>query len=424
MLRRMSGKIAGTCAIALFISVPALAYDYPLTDSFVATVVGTPADLRYKTDVRVPLKRRSMEIFPDREPPEVFFYDKKMHYSYALQKGPAPLIFAIAGTGGSHIGGGNRKLLGPLYEAGFHVVLLSSPTYSNFVISASKSQVPGHAFDDAADLYNVMEKIWAKLKGKAEVTSFNLTGYSLGAFNSAFVAKLDSERGSFNFRRVIMLNPPVRLYNSISLLDRMLENLPGGEDNFAPFFNDLVTRLGEVYKRSDELQLGEDALFQVYEIYKPPDEVLGALIGTAFRMSAANMVFASDVATDFGYIKPANVTLRKGSNIELYEKVAMRLGFTDYFHAYFYPYHKALDPTTDRQTLIDRMSLEAIEDWLKTADHVFVHHNANDLILAPGEIDFFPRVFGDRATIYPYGGHLGNMDYRENVEHMLALLKQ
>ena len=253
MLRRMSGKIAGTCAIALFISVPALAYDYPLTDSFVATVVGTPADLRYKTDVRVPLKRRSMEIFPDREPPEVFFYDKKMHYSYALQKGPAPLIFAIAGTGGSHIGGGNRKLLGPLYEAGFHVVLLSSPTYSNFVISASRSQVPGHAFDDAADLYHVMEKIWAKLEGKADVTSFNLTGYSLGAFNAAFVARLDSERGSFNFRRVVMLNSPVRLYNSISLLDRMLENLPGGEDNFAPFFNDLVTRLGEVYKRSDEL---------------------------------------------------------------------------------------------------------------------------------------------------------------------------
>jgi hypothetical protein len=416
-------RAACVAVVALFAGVPALAYDYPLEDAFVATVVGTPADLRYETDVRVPLKRRSMQIFEDREPPDLFFYDKKLHYSYALQKGPAPLIFCIAGTGGAHIGSGNRKILGPLYEAGFHVVLLSSPTYTNFVIAASKSQVPGHAFDDAADLYNVMEKIWAKLEDKAEVTSFNLTGYSLGAFNSAFVAKLDEERKSFNFRRVVMLNPPVRLYNSISLLDRMLENLPGGEDNFAEFFDRLVTRLGEVYKRSDELQLGEDALYKVYEIYKPADEVLGALIGTAFRMSAANMVFASDVATDFGYVKPSNVTLERGTNIELYEKVAMRLGFTDYFHAYFYPYHKALNPEVNRQELIDRMSLEAIQDWLMTADHVFVHHNSNDLILAPGEIDFFPRVFGDRAKIYPIGGHLGNMDYRENVEHMLALLQ-
>jgi hypothetical protein len=399
-----------------------LAYDYPLKDAFVATVVGTPADGLYKTDVKIPLKRRSMQIFPDREPPEVFFYDKKMHYSYALQKGPAPLIFCIAGTGGSNIGSGNRKLLGPLYQAGFHVVLLASPTFMNFVISASKSQVPGHAYDDAADLYRVMEMIWAKLESKAEVTSFNLVGYSLGAFNAGFVANLDAQRGSFDFRRVMMLNSPVRLYSSISLLDRMLDNLPGGEDNFPEFFNTIVERLGEVYKRSDSLQFGEDTLYKVYEIYKPPDEVLGALIGTAFRLSAANMVFASDVATNFGYVKPSNVILKKGSDLQEYSRVATRLGFTDYFHTYFYPYHKALDPTVNREDLINKMSLTDIEDFLSTADNVYAHHNANDIILAPGEIDFFPRVFGERATIYPYGGHLGNMDYRQNVEHMLEVL--
>ena len=411
-------------ACALLAPAASQAYDYPLTDPFVATVVGTPAELRYETDVRIPLKRKTLDVFPDREPPDIFFYDKKMGYSYALQKGPAPLIFCIAGTGGSHIGSGNRKLLGPLYQAGFHVVLLSSPTNTNFVISASSTQVPGHATDDAEDLYRVMEMIMAKIGKKAEVTDFNLTGYSLGAFNAAFVAKLDAERGSFNFRRVVMLNPPLRLYNSISLLDRMLNNLPGGEDNFADFFNSLVEKLGQLYKRSDELQLGEDALFKVYEIYQPPDEVLGALIGTAFRMSAANMVFASDVATNFGYIKPSNVTLKKGSYIEDYELVAMRLGFTDYFHTYFYPFYKEKEPSVSRLELIDRMSLKAIEDFLAGADNIYVQHNANDVILAPGEIDFFSRVFGERATIYPYGGHLGNMDYRENVAHMLEVLKR
>ena len=416
--------LSAAVAIVLFAPAASQAYDYPLTDAFVATVVGTPDDFRYETDVRIPLKRRTLEVFPDREPPEIFFYDKKMGYSYALQKGPAPLIFCIAGTGGSHIGSGNRKLLGPLYQAGFHVVLLSSPTNTNFVISASSTQVPGHATDDAEDLYRVMEMIMAKIGKKAEVTDYNLTGYSLGAFNSAFVAKLDTERGSFNFRRVVLLNPPLRLYNSISLLDRMLNNLPGGEDNFAEFFDRLVEKLGQVYKRSDELQMGEDALYKVYEIYKPPDEVLGALIGTAFRISAANMVFASDVATDFGYIKPSNVTLKKGTDTSEYERVAMRLGFTDYFHTYFYPYYKAKEPSVSRLELIDRMSLKAIEDFLANADNIYVQHNANDVILAPGEIEWFSLVFGDRATIYPYGGHLGNMDYRDNVAHMLEVLER
>jgi len=29
-------------------------------------------------------------------------------------------------------------------------------------------------------------------------------------------------------------------------------------------------------------------------------------------------------------------------------------------------------------------------------------------------------VMGDRARIWPRGGHCGNMAYRDNVEHMLA----
>ena len=39
------------------------------------------------------------------------------------------------------------------------------------------------------------------------------------------------------------------------------------------------------------------------------------------------------------------------------------------------------------------------------------------------EIDFFPEVFGDRATIFPYGGHCGNMSYKTNVEYMLNFFK-
>ena len=45
--------------------------------------------------------------------------------------------------------------------------------------------------------------------------------------------------------------------------------------------------------------------------------------------------------------------------------------------------------------------------------------DVDDVILEPGEIDFFPEVFGDRATIFPYGGHCGNMSYRDNVALMV-----
>jgi hypothetical protein len=46
-------------------------------------------------------------------------------------------------------------------------------------------------------------------------------------------------------------------------------------------------------------------------------------------------------------------------------------------------------------------------------------HNADDIILAPGELEYLEQVFGDRAQIYPTGGHCGNMDYRDNVAYMM-----
>lgn len=408
----------------LLLAAPAAVadYDYPIVDPFMATVVGTPEEMRAEIPKGVPFKRRSIQVL-DREVPEYFFYDKKLRYSYVAQKGPAPLIFMIAGTGSSHDGTKNWLAAKAFWGAGFHVVALSSPVTANFVVAATENGVPGHAFEDAADLYRVMEAIWAKLDGKLEVTDFNLAGYSLGAFNAAFVAKLDQQRQVFNFRRVLMMNPPLRLYSSISLLDRMLENIPGGEDNFNLFFEQLFNAFSAAYQRSDKVAFNEELLYKAFETLRPTDELLAALIGVVFRMAGANMAFTSDVMTDFGYIKPSNVRLTKNTNTRTYEEVSMRLGFTDYFHAYFYPYHKALDPDLSRGQLIEQMSLVTIEEFLANSDNIFMIGNADDLILEAGEIDVLAQIFGDRAKIFPYGGHLGNMEHRDYIGQMIAVMK-
>ena len=218
-------------AFLLYWAAPAAAYDYPIADPFLATVVGTPAPLRAPLPTDVPFKRRSIRVL-EREAPDALWYDQELRYSYAAQKGPAPLIFTIAGTGAAHDGSKNWLAARAFYSRGFHVVALGSPVSANFVVAASSSGVPGGAFDDAADLYRVMQKIRDELQGKLEITDYYLAGYSLGAFNAAYVSHLDAEQKAFGFRRVLMMNPPVRLYSSISLLDRMLENIPGGPDNF------------------------------------------------------------------------------------------------------------------------------------------------------------------------------------------------
>ncbi len=399
-------------------------YGYPHQDPYVATVVGTPKEYRAVLPKKIPLKKARLTVFEGREIPESLWYEEGLRYSYALQKEAAPLVFLIAGTGGSHDGGKNRIMAKAFYQAGFHVVGLSSPTFANFIVSASETGVPGHAYRDAADLYRVMILVRDGLQSRAQITGYSVAGYSLGGFNAAFVALLDEKRKVFNFEKVLMVNPPVRLYSSVSLLDRMLQNIPGGVDNFNQYYKSLVERLTRVYKREDRLDLSEDGLYKAYQELNFKNEELAALIGVSFRLTSANLALTSDIMNDAGYIKPKNVRLTKYSSVHPYDKVAMRLGFTDYVHAFFYPHYQAKDPSLTREGLIEEMSLVDIEEYLRGATKIQVMHNEDDLILESGEIDFFRRVFGERAKIYPYGGHCGNMEYRDNVAHMLSAMRQ
>jgi pimeloyl-ACP methyl ester carboxylesterase len=399
-------------------------YGYPFDNKYVATVIGTPA--KYAADLprTIPLKKSSITIFKDRQVPDYLWYDAELRYAYVLQKGPAPLIFVIAGTGAPYDSTKNQNMARAFYQAGFHVVLLSSPTYENFIVAASKTGVPGHAYKDAEDLYRAMERIWDTLRDRIQVTDFYVTGYSLGGFNTAFVTLLDEQRQVFKFKKALLINPPVRLYSSISLLDRMLENIPGGVDNFAQFYNKLVQQVGKVYQRSKSVEFDDEFLYQAFDAVNPKNEELAALIGVSFRIASANLVFTSDLMTNYGFVKPKNVFLTRNSSPGNYGRVSMRIGFTDYFHAYFYPYYKAQDPSLTREKLVDEMSLTAIEDYLHKSKKIEVMTNRDDIILAPGQIDFFPRVFGDRAKIYPKGGHCGNMDYRDNVAYMVNVFRK
>ena len=418
------GSVAGLGLLLAILSLAASAeeYGYPIKDKYAATVVGTPIEYFAKLPKTIPFESRRVVMFPDREVPDVFFFDSALLYSVALQDKAAPLIFLIAGTGAAHNGAKNYQMARAFYQAGFHVVSISSPTYTNFVIAASRTGVPGHAEHDAEDIYRVMEKIYdlLQVRDNIEVTDFNVTGYSLGGFNTAYVTKLDEERKIFNFKRALLINPPVSLYNSISLLDRMAENIPGGADNFNLFFRDLVRGFSIVYNReTSENIAGPDFLYDAYKGMDLHDEELAALIGVAFRLSSSSMVFASDVMTNFGFVKPANMELDRYSDLTVFSAVSTRLGFTDYYHDYFYPYFRDNDAAGTRDSFIQSESLTNIQDYLRNTPKITVMHNENDVILEPGEINFFRDVFADRAKIYPYGGHCGNMSYRDNVAHMI-----
>jgi hypothetical protein len=50
--------------------------------------------------------------------------------------------------------------------------------------------------------------------------------------------------------------------------------------------------------------------------------------------------------------------------------------------------------------------------------------NSNDFILTNTDLEYLKDIFGERAKIYPRGGHLGNLEYKENLAYMVAFFKE
>ena len=223
---------------------------------------------------------------------------------------------------------------------------------------------------------------------------------------------------------MLLINPPVSLFSSIRILDHMLtDNVPGGTAGIDDFFERVFNAFVEVYKDHEFTNFGEDFLYRAYTTRQPNDEDLAALIGLAFRLSSNNMVFTSDVMSRSGYVVPKSLELTSRSSLTEFFKVGMRLTFEEYLDQLLYPYFKARDPSLTLEDLIDEASLERIEDYLVSSPKIGLMTNEDDIILAPGEIDYLREVFGERAKIFPTGGHCGNLPQRHVIAYMTNFFK-
>lgn len=406
-------------APAALAQAPEDSYGYPYADPYVATVIGTPGELRAKVPGRIAASERELTVFEDRQVPDILWYGRKLRYSVALQSKEAPLIFLVPGLGAGYSEPKNEFLQKVFFQAGFHVVSLPSPTHPNFIPAASTGGIPGHPGEDARDLYRVMKLVVRDLREDAAISGFHLAGYSLGAVHAAFLGDLDRERGQFKFGRVLLINPPVNLTASMRILDEMIKKIPGGEEKFQQFFDEAFKAFAAIYQLNEPVDFTGDFL---YRGRKPNDENLAALIGLSFRLVMANLVFTADVFTDAGYIKPKYLRLSTTDSLTRYFDVADLVTFADYFRDLLLPHLLEQSPGTGEQQLIDQFSLKSIEPFL-AGPNVFLFHNADDVTVAPGEIDYLSGLVGPRARIYPHGGHCGNLTYRENVADLLAVFK-
>lgn len=399
-------------------------YGYPIPGSYEATIIGTPIKLMPELPANINTKQLVLTIFPERKKPSIFFYDEGLRCTFAYQDHKAPLVFLIAGTGSSDRSAKLMVMMKAFYQAGFHVITLPSPTHANFIISASQSRIPGDLTEDAADLYRAMEIAWNQVRGDVEVSSFYLCGYSLGGTQAAFVAKLDEERRIFNFRKVLMIDPAVSLYTSSGKIEGLMKKIPGGPKKEGIFFNKMLSKFSEFYRYGNYVAINDEFLYAIYADKLYSSEETAGLIGLTFRINLAGMIFSSDVMTNSGYVVPKNRVLNITDSLSDYFLVSCHLSFFDYFNEYLFPYFQMRRPGLTKQSFIDSLSIRSIEGYLKSSDKFGVMANENDFILTGEDLKYLQQLFGKRTKIYPRGGHLGNLEYKDNLAYMIAFFKQ
>lgn len=444
MLRRSLTSLCFVLGMLCALSFNALAkpvptdYQFPLHNPFEATIAGTPSALRPALPDDADIKQRdySLRLRPEREftLPSNFWPVKTFRYRLAEQSGPAPLIFIIAGTGAHYSNSTMEYLKKLFYGAGFHVAQISSPTAYDFMVGASPYATPGYSPQDALDLYSVMQAI-KKQQDDLEVTDWHLTGYSLGGLQAAFVSHLDEQKQAFNFKRVLLLNPPVNLYTSITNLNRLVTTQAVGSNDHRTFYEVLMDKLTRYFNQKGHFDFNEAVLFDFQNSkQKLSDNQLAMLIGSAFRFASADINFTSDLINRRGIITPAQQKINDGTSLTPFFKRALLCDFECYIEQQLLPFWKvhfkqqklALEPPTaeDLEELSQASGLHALADYLSTTDKIAVMHNADDIILGAGDLGFLKDHFAERLTLYPYGGHLGNLNFRDNGADILEFFHE
>ena len=397
-------------------SVEAADYKYPYRDPYLATATSAILGNDEATS-RVESKILHVRGLAGRNRLPSLEGRGKVSLAFYRQNQTAPLLFILGGEGSNPYFGVGPYLASLFYRAGFHVVILPSPMNWNFALSASRSGAPGYTPEDARDLYDVMQKTLTTLRDRYGVkpTGIHFLGVSLGALEGAYLSVIDADEGKIGIANYLLINPPTDLRYVLKKIDAWskLGKKFGPETS-----HELVSKaLGIVDSLSDEKPDDPAVIDRLAKKFAGfTTEELRYLIAETLQSQLNELVYVTQVIHDQKVLPAPKDDMRQ----RLQE--AKHLTLMDYYRKIALPlWRKQLgDPEADPQILLQRSSLAPIMDRLSSNPKVHILHNLDDFLAERKSIEALKEAMGDQVTLYPYGGHLGNLWYRENKKTVLG----
>jgi hypothetical protein len=267
-----------------------------------------------------------------------------------------------------------------------------------------------------------MQKILAKLKREEEIRprNYSLVGYSLGALQSLFMQRLDETQQNFSFKKVLLINPPANLLYAVQRLDALaaVDEAMSAKQKKVVYFRlrNVVDRVLEQKQNYRDPQV----LQSIFEQTRLNNTEMAYLIGSSFRDSLRDLVFASQQVRDLKILK---IRATEFLQNDRYNE-ARKISFTRYMQEFIFPgLQKVKGPSYSVEDLNNEASIYQFADFIKQHQNVFLIHNQDDLIIQKSDIPWFQEQFQERALIFPFGGHCGEFAFPQFSEYLNALFK-
>jgi hypothetical protein len=338
---------------------------------------------------------------------------RELPYSLWLQDEPAPLVFIVPGIGSHRSATNAVKLAESAFERGYSAVTISSPFNAEFIELGLSALYPGYTPSDAADVYRALGEIRADLEQRhpGRVTSSSLMGYSLGGIVALFVSQLErkaSAPGALHFERVVAINPAVNLQYAVGRFDDYFEiPLTWPQDQRR-------ARATETAKKAYVVSQGtDDDQIEKYKTLPFQLDESNFLIGLSSRATTLQTISASHQRG--GKELVVNAGSAGGFSGAFAAEVASNT-LTRFMNELAIPYF--VEREGRRQTadqLFANANLYSQEAGLRDDPRIHVFTNEDDFLLQETDLMWLEELFEGHITVFPSGGHLGNM-YLEPVQ--------
>jgi hypothetical protein len=270
-----------------------------------------------------------------------------------------------------------------------------------------------------------------------------LMGYSMGAFQSLFVAAgtttnqycvttkesvrhfPQGKQGVkeariapvtnclplIQFDRVVAINTPVRMTYGISRLDEFYRApLSWPEAERADDIENTFLKVAVLSKLT--LTPRSSLPFSAIESK--------FLIGLTFHFALRDIIFSSQRRNNQGILQHPIRNFRRDP---LYQEI-LQYSYQDYFKKFATPYYQTRGlaaPAAD--TLETAGDLRTYDARLRANPNIRIIVNQNDFLLADEDLAWLHATFGpEQLTVFPQGGHLGNLSNTNVQKSILAAL--